>query len=142
MVRNRKPTGTAMSLPAGVGVGVAVAVVLSLIGAALAAWLLDSGSMSQDGIGYGAMVILLLSAAAGAWAAISAVKHNRLVVGMATGGVYLVLLLGMTALFFGGQYQGIVPTVLLVLAGSMTAVLVGNGAGGNRISRRHKTRTG
>ena len=142
MVRNRKPTGTAMSLPAGIGIGVAVAVVLSLTGAALTAWLLDSGSMPQDGIGYGAMMILLLSAAAGSWTAISAVKHNRLAVGMATGGVYLALLLGMTALFFGGAYQGVAPTILLVLAGSMAAALIGNGAGGNRISRRHKTRTG
>ena len=142
MVRNARPTGMAMSLPAGVGIGAALAVVLTLVGTAAVAWLVNTGGLTEDGIGYGAMVILLLSAAAGSWAAISAVKHNRLVVGMSAGGAYLILLLGMTALFFGGQYQGVVPTALLVLRGSAGAVLIGTRAGDKRITRRHKTRTG
>ena len=142
MVRNRKPTGMAWSLPAGIGTGTVIAVLLSLLGAVLVAWLLNAGQMSETGIGYGAMVILLVSAAAGSWIAMMTVKHNRLAVGMTTGLVYLALLLGVTAICFGGQYQGVVPTVLLVLGGSMASVLIANRPTGNRISRRHKTRTG
>ena len=142
MVRNGKPTGTAASMPIGVAAGVGVAVLLLLAGSALAAWLMQSGNMKEDGIGYGAMTILLVSSIAGVWTAMRVVKHNALVVGLSTAAAYFILLLGMTAIFFGGQYQGIIPTGIMIFGGSIGAVLVGNRAGGNRIPRRHKTRTG
>ena len=142
MVRNRKPSGTAASLPAGIGIGVVIAVALTVAGTSLVAWMLNSGNMTEAGVGYSAMVILLVSAAVGSWFAEMLVKHRYLVVGLSTGAAYFVLLLGLTAFFFGGQYQGVVPTGLLILGGSAAAVLVGNRSGGNRTPRRHKTRTG
>lgn len=142
MVRNSKPTGTAMSMPAGISMGVGTALLLTVLGAAIVAWLLNSGSMKEEGVGYGAMGVLLLASAFGSWTAVSMVKHQRLIVGLSTGAVYFVLLLGMTGLVFGGQYQGIIPTALMVLGGSTAAVLVSSRTKGNRTPGRHKIRTG
>jgi hypothetical protein len=43
---------------------------------------------------------------------------------MASGAGYYLTLLAMTALFFGGQYQGMGVTLGLVLAGAGTATLL------------------
>lgn len=142
MVMNRKVTGRAMSIPGGVGTGVGIAVAVSLIGALVMAWLVNGMYLPESGFGYGAMVVLLLASLTGAWTAAALVKHQRLIVCLATGGVYLLLLLGLTAFCFGGQYQGVVPTVLLVAGGSGCAALLGNMGQGNRTPRRHKYRYG
>jgi len=140
MVRNQKVSGTAMSVPVGVGVGIGAAILLTILGTLIVAWLINQETMPRTGIGYGAMVTLAISSVAGAWTAATLVKHQRLLVCMATGGVYLLTLLGLTAFCFGGQYQGVIPTALLVLGGSMAAALIGIPGQGNRTSGRHKHR--
>lgn len=142
MVRNKKVTGTAVSVPGGVGAGVGIAVALTVTGAALLAWMVDGTYMPETGFGYGAMIILLLASALGSWAAAALVKHQRLVVCLVTGGIYFLLLLGLTAFCFGGQYQGVVPTALLVGGGSTAAALLGNLGQGNRTPGRHNYRSG
>lgn len=142
MVRNKKVTGTAVSIPGGIGTGVGIAVVLTVIGAALLAWMVDAAYIPETGFGYGAMIILALASILGSWFAAAMVKHQRLAVCLVTGGIYFLLLLGLTAFCFGGQYQGVVPTALLVAGGSTAAALLGNWAQGNRTSRRHKYRSG
>lgn len=142
MVRNRKPTGTAMSLPAGVGIGVGIAVTVTVTGAAVIAWMVNGGTIPETGFGYGAMAVLLLSSVAGSWMASALIKHQRLAVSLATGGIYFLLLLGLTAFCFGGQYQGVVPTALLVAGGSTTSALISNLGQENRTLGHHKRRTG
>lgn len=142
MVMNRKPTGTAMSMPAGIGIGVALAAIMTMAGAAVLAWLVNGSVMPETGFGYGAMAVLLLSSLAGSWLAAILVKHQRLIVCLATGAVYFVLLLGLTAFCFGGQYQGVVPTAVLVTGGSLASAMVGNIGPGNRTPRRHNYRSG
>lgn len=142
MVLNRKPTGTAVSLPAGIGIGVGITVLITVIGAAVLAWLINGGAVPELGFGYGAMAVLLLSSALGSWIAAALVKHQRLVVCLVTGGIYFLLLIGLTAFCFGGQYQGLLPTALLIVGGSTAAALLGNMGQGNRTSGRHKYRSG
>ena len=117
MVSNKKVTGRAYSMPAGIGIGVGISIALTLAGAAVVAWLLNGQKLEQSQIGYGSMVTLLLSSALGAWAACTLVKHRTMVVCLATGGGYFASLLAITALFFGGQYQGMGVTFLVALAG-------------------------
>lgn len=142
MVMNRKVTGKAMSLPGGIGTGVGIAVLVSLAGALVTAWLVDGSYLPETGFGYGAMVTLLLASGIGAGTAAGLVKHRRLIVCLVTGGVYILLLIGLTAFCFGGQYQGVVPTLLLVAGGSIAAALLGNVGQGNRTPGRHKFRSG
>lgn len=122
MTVNRKPTGTASSIPAGLAWGGVTALGVTLLGALVTAKLIDSGAMEWSQSGYGVMVILILASWLGALTAAGRVKRRRLMICMGTGAVYLLLLLAMTALFFGGRYSGVGETGLLILCGSLLGV--------------------
>lgn len=142
MVANRKVTGKAMSVPAGVSIGTGICVLITLVGALVMAWLIGGDYLPESGFGYGAMVTLLGASVAGAWTAAMLVKHQRLMVCLLTGGLYFLFLLALTAFCFGGQYQGIVPTALLITGGSIVPALLGTMGQGNRTPARHKYRSG
>lgn len=118
MVTNRKATGRAMGMPLGTVIGGSVGFLITLILSAVLAWMLQGEYMSVDHIGYGSMAVLLVSSAAGAFAAQRLVKHRKLPVCLVSGAVYYAMLLATTALFFGGQYQGMGVTLAVVAAGA------------------------
>ncbi len=134
MVTERKATGRASSMPVGLSVGALISMVVTLSMAGLLAWLVDKGSMPITGIGYGAMVTLFAAAAAGALTASGKIKRMRMQVCLLSGAIYFLLLLSMTALFFGGQYQGIGVSAIVILCGTVAAILPGlrQGRGGNK----------
>lgn len=138
MVTQRKATGRASSTPVGLAWGAMVSLGLTLIGSGIVAFLVDRGTMSIEGIGYGAMGILVISALSGALTAWSKIKRLRLQVCLISGGIYYLMLLGMTMLFFGGQFRGMGVTALMVACGSILAILGGfsKGRGGKRSYRR------
>lgn len=142
MVTKRKVTGTAMSVPAGIAVGVGVSAGMAVLGAALIAWLVDGTYINEAGVGYGAMITLLISSATGAWIAIQLVKHQKLPVALSCGVAFFALLVGITAFFFGGQYQGVVPTVLIVIGGSLLPALLSSIGQGNRTRKYRKIHSG
>ena len=125
MVMNGKVTGTAMAMPAGIALGAGLSMLVTVVGSMLVAWLVSRESMPESAMGYGAMAILLIASALGAWLTAKRVKHRRLLVCALTGGVYYLCLLACTALFFGGQYSGMGVTALVVLAGCLSVGLMG-----------------
>lgn len=135
MTVNRKTTGTASSIPAGLASGALVSIGMTLAGAFLTAKLLDSQILKWDNCGYGVLVILLISSWAGAVVTASKVKRKRLVMCLASGGIYFILLMISTALFFGGKYSGVGETGLLIFCGSMVGLFSGF-PGKNRRKRR------
>lgn len=139
MVANRKVSGRAKSIPAGLGIGLAISMVITLFGSLIIAILLDSQNMQEQSIGYGSMVLLLLSSAAGAVTAATTVKRQLLPVCMLSGSCYYAALLAITALFFGGQYQGMGVTALMILAGCGTVAVIL--ARGKRSGSRHHKKT-
>lgn len=126
----------------GVFLGSGVSLLVTLMCALAVAWLIDREILKDMNIGYGIMLVLVLCSVIGAWAAALLVKRQRLPVTMITGGLYLLWLLGIGTLCFGGQYQGVVPTVLMVLGSCLATALVGNRKKGNRISVGHNGRYG
>lgn len=142
MVTKHKATGMASTLPGGLAWGALVNMVLTLIGSGVVAFLVDRGTMPVNGIGYGAMVILVVSALSGAMMAWKKIKRLRLQVCLLSGGIYYLMLLGMTMLFFGGQFSGMGVTALMVACGSILAILGGfsKGRGGKRSYRRGVSR--
>lgn len=138
MVRNRKSTGKAVSIPAGVGIGTVGALGWTLLCAAVLAKLMVSETLPEEAVGYGAMVILLSGSFLGAMMAVGKVKSKRLQVCLMTAAGYYASLFAMTALFFGGQYTGMGVTALLVFGGSGTAVLLGMGSGNQKKQRRYQ----
>lgn len=125
MTLNGKVTGRAMTMPAGIAVGCGAAMLVTAAGSALVAKLISDEVLVDTAIGYGAMFIVLLASALGAAVSAAKVKRRRLQVCLLSGIVYYGMLLGMTAMFFGGQYQGMGVTALLVLAGTGTVILLG-----------------
>ena len=124
MTVNQKVTGTALSVPAGVAMGSAVSLLITAVGSMLVAKLISEEVLMDTAIGYGAMVILLLASALGAMIAATKVKRLKLQVCLLTGVAYYGALLAVTALFFGGRYQGMGVTALLVLAGTGSTILL------------------
>lgn len=131
----QKTTGKAISMPAGLLIGSAVSMVVTLTAVAVLARLLDTERLVWEKVGYGIEVTLVLAAFSGAMTAFWKVKRQRLVVCVISGAIYFCLLLGMTALFFGGQYESVLLTGGLILAGSSGAALLGllgEGKGGRK----------
>ena len=135
-----KLTAKAMTIPAGLALGVATALAVTGIGAGVGAWAVLRGMISEKVIGYLAMVILLLSSAAGAAVAAGTIQRLRGQMCLAAGGGYLLSLLAVTAVFFGGQYQGMGVTALMVLCGSVLVILLAPGGKNRAGCRRRKKR--
>lgn len=125
MVVNQKVTGKAISMPMGLLLGSGVSMGITLVAAAVLAKLLDSERLALENIGYGIEVTLILASFCGAMAACGKIKRQRLVVCGVSGALYLCILLAITALFFGGQYETVWLTAILILAGSGGAALLG-----------------
>ena len=113
MVANKKITGRATSLPAGLAIGAVCSLAATLILTAILK------------VGYGIMVLLIVSSFAGAMISFGRIKRQRMLVCIVSGVIYFAMLMSMTALFFGGQYSAVGTTALLVLAGSGAAALLG-----------------
>ena len=119
-----KATGRSSSLGSGIAAGVAAALALTLLLGALLALFISREVVRQESLGYGVMVILFLAAALGSRLAYGKVRHQRPLVFLLTAVSYLVSLTAITALFFGGQFEGIFPTAMLIIGGSGTAFLL------------------
>ena len=124
MTVNRKVTGTAVTIPAGVGIGGGISLLLTAVGACVVAKLISAAVIQENAIGYGAMMIILASSIGGSAIAVNKVKKRMLQVCALVGILYYVMLLAMTAVFFGGQYQGMGVTALLILAGCGAVILI------------------
>ena len=122
MVANKKITGRATSLPVGLAIGAACSLAATLILTAILAKLVE---LPVEKIGYGIMVLLIVSSFAGAMISFGRIKRQRMLVCIVSGVIYFAMLMSITALFFGGQYSAVGTTALLVLAGSGAAALLG-----------------
>ncbi len=110
-------------MAAAIVIGVAVGAAVAALGTLLVAYMIGKGRIAVSSLGVWAMVIQALSAAAGAWTASSIYKQKRLLICAINAlGIFL-LLLAMTALFFGGQYEGLLGGLAMNLLGSGSAVL-------------------
>ncbi len=136
MVRSQKTTGRATSMPAGLAVGAAVSAGLTFLLTALLAKLLDMETLAWENIGYGIMIMLLIASFGGAMVSYAKVKRQRMLVCAASGVIYFAILLSITALFFGGQFEAVGVTAALVFGGSITAGLLGHHGGGGRRRKR------
>ena len=125
MTVTRKATGRAASMPVGLTIGGVGSLIVTILCAAILAKLMEGEKLPGNGMGYGVMVMLLLASFLGAMAAFGKIKRQRVLVCLASGGIYFGILLSITALFFGGQYSGVGVTALLILCGSGLAALLG-----------------
>lgn len=138
---NQKPTGRALSIPGGIAMGTCLSMTLTIMSCAVLAWMVDNEKLQWEKIGYGIMVVILISSFVGAQFSFQKAKRQRLMVCLLSGIAYLAVLLSLTALFFGGQYQAVGVTSALILAGSGTAGILGIKPANKRTHRKIGKRT-
>ncbi len=135
--KQRTSSGKAYAMPAGIGLGILAAIIITLLGAILLTGMIAGERMELEALGYAIMAVLFLGGLVGAVVAMLAVKHRKLQVCMLTGAGYYLVLLASNAMFFGGQYEGLLTTALLILAASgVTAIIGSREAKAGKIRRR------
>ncbi|MBR2888794.1 MAG: hypothetical protein IKC09_00790 [Oscillospiraceae bacterium] len=142
MVANQKVTGRAWSMPAGIGLGLGLTAAATAGGCALVAWLIQGEYLGAEGLGYGALAVLLISSFLGAAGSCAVIKRRYLVVSAIHGTADFLLLLLVNGLLFGGSVSGAGVTALAVLGGSLCAALVPWGGKVRRGIRRKKRHYG
>lgn len=130
-------SGRAMSIPAGLALGAAVSMAITIGISFIGAQLIINEVMSHDNIGYCSLAALLFGAMFGGITSSGKIKRRKLLMCFISGGIYILILLSVTALFFGGQLQGVLVTVITITCGTISAVLIqGRGAKQNKVRRR------
>ena len=124
MVAKHKRSGTALSLPGGIAAGLAVSILVAVICCGVLAYLILNEKMDEGSVGYGAMVILVMSSGLGTWVATKCIKSRQLFVCGLFACCYFLTLLSVNALFFGGQYQGMGVTAGMIMAGTSCSFLI------------------
>lgn len=127
MTVRQKRTGIALSMPTGLAWGAMSSLGVVLLGTAITAKLIDSEIIKWSDSGYLILVTLILAAWLGGMISFRKIKRQRVAVCMMSGTLLFLLLMVITALFFGGQYSGVGETALLILCGSLLAIPSGNG---------------
>ena len=112
-------------IPKALGYGTAFSIAVTLIGAALGAWLISSERVAEQNMGYITALILLLSSSIGAAISVKITMRKRIIVCLCTGGAYLLSLFAITSWFFGGTFDGVGESALVILAGVLSVALVG-----------------
>lgn len=124
MITAGKNKGKTMSVPGGLALSGAISLGITLLLSLLLAKLLDSQKIIWEQAGYWIMGMLFVSAFAGAKAANGVIRRQRLVITLMSGALYWGLLLCLTALFFGGNFDAVPETALVIIAGSGCAAMV------------------
>lgn len=121
----QKSADSSYSIAAGIGIGVGVSMLMTLILTAVLALLISREYLAESSLGVSTIVIQLISSLVGAWIAYRQIKSKRLAVCLGAALGYFLLLLGCTALFFNGQYQGVGGSAVAILIGGLTVGLLG-----------------
>lgn len=101
-----------------------IAGILILVGStALLSTLVLNGVIPEAKISYCNLGIIILAAFFAAVIACKNTAEKRSIICMITGAVIFCVLLLTTALFYGGQYNGVGETGLLILCGSILPIL-------------------
>ncbi len=126
------------SIPMAVLMGLLLSLIVTVIGAAILTFLIVGERLAMESLPSAVVAVLLLAALIGAWVTIRMTGEKPLMMALLSGAVYLVSLLCMTALFFGGQYQGVPVTALVVLGSSLAAALFSLRRSGAKRKKRYR----
>lgn len=122
MITKRK-TVEAMGLGKSAAAGSVVSMIVSLLISMVITTMLNTEKMTDTGMGYAVMVMLLLASYSGAYTACKIRNEQRLISGLLTGAMYFMILAGITVLLFEGRFYGAGESVLLIACGSLLAAM-------------------
>ena len=132
--------GHAMTIPGGAVYGATFALLWTLVGSCILSWLIHTERVQEEATGYGSLIILLTASILSALLSYSIIKRQRVVACMSAGGVYLLMLMAITAMFFGGQFTGFGVTALVILGGCAVAIFLSMEHGNRKTGKGRKIR--
>lgn len=121
---NKNLTGRASSVQAGLFWGCITGLVISICAAAITGKLILSNVVPWESVGYVIMCILMCASFLSAAVSCAKIKRQYLVICALSGFLYFGILLALTALFFGGQYEAVGATAAMVFGGSGCAAIM------------------
>lgn len=121
---SKKEYRNTMSIPAAVGVGTVISTIVMLIGAIVITLLVSNELISDQSMDYGVLALTMLSAILGCSVSNVVAKRRLLIVSVCTAVTFLLVLISITAIFYGGQYSAIPVTALVILGGGVSSVLI------------------
>ena len=128
MFRKEKASGFATALI----IAAAAGLLVTVLAGAITAYLIHSEMMEIQTVGYAAMGCLLLGSIVSAWIGTMKNQNNRLLTCMSAGAAYFVGLGSTSVILFDGVKRGVVPSLAVILAGSILVLLLGRGNGSKR----------
>lgn len=125
MNQNKKGIAMGGDIASALAVSVLASMATTIILTGILAFMINSERITENAIGYGGMGILLAASFAGAIVAEKEANGNPLLASLFSGGIYFLVLIGITALFFEGSYKGVWVNALMILGGCGLAVILG-----------------
>ena len=124
MTSKYKPSGRTISIQMGIIWSAAISLCSTVLAILLLGWLVSEEKIKWEDVGYGIMVITLLSSFLGALIACIKVRRRMLLVSMVSGILYLGVLLSIAELFFGGVSSETWIISGMIMSGSLCAGLL------------------
>ena len=140
MVTSRKVKGRAVSMPLGVVWGVITAILIMILLVAVLAGMIMSNEVNTIQLGYYIMGILLLSSFVGSLISGIMIKRRWILVSLIVGTACYLILLLTTAIVFGGRFQGVTVTGVMIMMGSLASGAIGVGMHGDNSRHAKKFR--
>ena len=120
--------------------GLTVSVVVTMLCISIGAALISAELIGVKDIRYWVVGIHLISSVCGCLAVIGKGSGRTGLMAIATAITYLVGLLGITILLFGGHYKGVGSGVVAVAIGYLATLVVGNKRLGTSVNGKNKRR--
>ena len=114
----------ACSVTGGMVISATVSIAITLFLSLWIANLLNHESITWEQAGYWIMGMLFAASFLGGKSAIAAIQRQKLLIAIMSGALYWGILLCMTALFFGGNFDSLWETAGIISAGCTSAALI------------------
>lgn len=120
-----KATKKAVSIPVGLAMGLGISWAVTILLTVIFAFLMLTEKIKITMLSPTAVGIVMFASFAGAMTAAKKIDAHRLMICLASGGVYYISLVCCNALFFDGAYQGLIPALLLLIGSCLLAGVLG-----------------
>ena len=117
----KKNRGQALSVQAGLFRSSVVMLLLTIVLSVFLTVLLQRGILTEGKSGYGVMLLLLIVSFTGSGYSAAKIKHQKMMMCLYSGLIYFLMLLGITAIFYGAQYEAVWQTFAVIGAGTAAA---------------------
>ena len=126
------------NLAVSVVIGMGISVAVSLLGAIVITVLTMNEMIADQTIDYCVLALILIASIVGNLVSMLLEKRKLMIISIATSIAFALVLLAITAMFFEGQYHGVAATLLVIIGGGISSMLI-VGRAISRPKSYHKT---